>query len=154
MHCPACGKTLVRRTKFCTHCGEQLRQEETAAIKKLEKRFDDYVDGVFWTTVFGLGLIIGGMAVMKKVLQLDQGLILAYLAVSSLAFLTVFGICLWQVIVLAKKKHKAEQESEAEPLDTNELAEAKAPRSLGAAVSITDETTRTLEARPKERVPR
>jgi hypothetical protein len=152
MHCPACGKLLARRTKFCTHCGEQLRAEDDKAITKLEKRFDDYVDGLFWTTVFGLGLIIGGMVVMKKVLQLDQGLILAYFALSSLTFLTIFVICLREVIVLARQKYNAGDEGEQ--FDTKELTEAKAPPSLSEAVSVTENTTRALEIRPKEDVPR
>lgn len=152
MHCPACGKMLARRTKYCTHCGEQLRQEENAVIERLEKRFDDYVDGVFWITVFGLGLILGGMVVMKEVLHLNEKLIVAYMALSSLAFLTVFGICLKEVITLAKRKNKAQAEAEGEPFDTNELVETKAPRSLGEAISITDDTTRTLETEGKERV--
>lgn len=153
MHCPACGKALARRTKYCTHCGEQLRQEETAAIEKLEKRFDDYVDGVFWITVFGLGLILGGMVVMKEVLHLNQGLIVAYMALSSLAFLTVFGICLKEVLALAKRKNKAQADAEEEPFDTNELVATKEPRRLGEAMSIVDDTTRPLETRPKESVP-
>ena len=154
MHCPACGKALARRTKYCTHCGEQLRQEENAAIEKLEARFDDYVDGVFWTAVFGLGFILGGMVVMKQVLHLSQGLIVAFMALSSLAFLTVFGICLKEVLTLAKRKNKAQADSEEEVFATNELANAQELRRLEEAMSIMDETTRTLETNPKEPVPR
>jgi uncharacterized ferredoxin-like protein len=100
MYCPECGKALSRPMKFCTHCGSQLNLEKTTETEERKNRFDDYVDGIFWTTVFGLGIILGGMFVIKEVLQLDQRWMIAYTIMSSAAFLTVFGIHVWQVIHL------------------------------------------------------
>lgn len=152
MNCPACGKTLSRRMKYCNHCGEQLRVEKDATSEKSESRFDEYVDGIFWTTVFGLGLILGGMVVMQKVLSLSRALIISYMAMSSTAFLIIFGIHLWQIVQMTRKPKKANVEEEQ--FETNKLGGAKSPLSLEEAPSITEEVTHRLETIPKEKVPR
>jgi hypothetical protein len=38
-------------------------------IGQAEKRFDEYLEGLFWTTVFGLGVILGGAIVLTKFLN-------------------------------------------------------------------------------------
>ena len=154
MHCPACGKALPRRMKYCSQCGAQLTLEKDTESERKEKRFDDYVDGIFWITVFGLGLILGGMVLMKQVLHLSQGLIIAYMIISSTTFLTVFGVCLWELIRIARGSKRADENADEEQFDTNKLAEAKPQRSLEEPMSVIEDTTRTLETMPKENVPR
>lgn len=56
----------------------------------------EYLDGLFWITVFGLGLILGGIALMQK-LQVGSGLMVAYLVMSSAAFLVNFWLSLREV---------------------------------------------------------
>jgi len=154
MHCPACGKSLPRRMRYCSQCGAQLTLEKDTESERREKRFDDYVDGIFWITVFGLGLILGGMALMKQVLHLGRGWIIAYMIMSSVTFLTVFAICLWQIIVIARGSKKADENADEEQFDTNRLAEAKPQKSLEAPMSVVEDTTRTLDTILKENVPR
>jgi hypothetical protein len=152
MHCPACGKALARRMKYCNHCGEPLRLEEASASEAAEARFDDYLDGLFWTTVIGLGLILGGMVVMKQVFS-SSGLVIAYMILSSTAFLSVFGIHLWQIIRMSRR-NRSNEIAEGEQFDTNRLGGAKPQARLEEAGSVTEETTRTFESQPKEPVPR
>jgi hypothetical protein len=140
--------------KYCSQCGAQLTLEKDAESEKNQKRFDDYVDGIFWITVFGLGLILGGLALMKQVLHLSQGLIIAYMIISSTTFLTVFGICLWEIIRIAKGSKRAGENADEEQFDTNRLAEAKPQKSLEEPMSVIEDTTRTLDKILKENVPR
>jgi hypothetical protein len=135
-------------TKYCNRCGAKLSKKADSN----EKRLDEYLDGLFWITVFGLGLILGGMVLMKRVLQLGDGLIIAYLVLSSTAFIINFALSLWQVIRMTRNPRALNGDNQS--LDTNDLGPAKEPLSLDAPPSITERTTRDLEHASKEPVRR
>ncbi len=137
MYCPSCGMALSQMTKYCNRCGAKLSSKKSDPS---EKRLDEYLDGLFWITVFGLGLILGGIALMKKVLQLSDGLIIAYLVLSSTAFIINFALSLWQVFRMTKDSKKLEGNDQK--LDTNNLGPAKEPLALDSPPSVTENTTR------------
>ena len=148
MFCPSCGVALAQQVKYCNRCGTHITTGEVDVIQIIEKRMDSEMEGLFWITVFGLAFILGGMALMKK-LYLSEGLIIAYMILSAASFMAYFALGVWQVRRLAGS---LKQTPDAEVLiqaDTNELGPAKARISLGAALSVTEHTTRTLEPIPK-----
>jgi len=136
--------------KYCNRCGANLSAKPDAS----EKRMDEYLDGLFWITVFGLGLILGGMVLMKKVLQLGDGPVIAYLVLSSLAFIINFALSLWQIFRMTRDSKKLKGNDQISQLDTNDLGPVKEPASLKAAPSVTENTTRSLEQRSKEPITR
>ena len=153
MYCLSCGTALSRQMKYCNFCGAKLpRAEEKEATKATEKRLDEYLDGLFWITVFGLAFILGGMALIKQVLHLSNGILITYLVISSVAFLVNFGLSLWQVILMTRGSK--EEEAMATQLDTNKLNPAEERISLEAPASVTEEATRAFESSPKEQIPR
>jgi hypothetical protein len=127
--------------KYCNRCGAQ----SLAVIESSKKRLDEYLDGLFWITVFGLGLILGGLALMKQVLHLSEGLIIAYLILSSLAFGINFALSLREILRMLRSSQEAKALDEVGHLDTNELSPGKAAPTLGAAPSVTENTTRSFE---------
>ena len=141
MYCPSCGIALSQQLKYCNRCGAQL----IAVIESSKKRLDEYLDGLFWITVFGLGLILGGLALMKRVLQLSEGLIIAYLILSSLAFSINFALSLREILRMLKDSKEAKAINEVGHLDTNELSPGKEAPALGAMPSVTENTTREFE---------
>jgi len=147
MYCPACGSALSRQMKYCTRCGAQTNRRD---IEQAKERFDEYLDGLFWTAVLGLGLILGGAALLTKVLHFSRGVGIAYLVLSSMVFLIVFGLSLWETLRLAGNMKKADGSALPAPRDTNKIltAEGSTPREL--AESVTENTTRSLEPIPKE----
>lgn len=148
MYCHACGIALTQQTKYCNRCGAQLlKQDHTGELKRSEKRLDEYLDGLFWITVFGLGLVLGGMLLMKKV-GLSDFFILLYLVLSSAAFLVNFGLSLRGALRLGRVSR--DQESLAER-QTAQLEPAK-PISLPIS-SVTENTTRSFEPLPVQRKP-
>jgi hypothetical protein len=152
MYCQSCGAALPRPMKYCNHCGAKLVAEKKGGGESPpEKRLDEYLDGLFWITVFGLGLILGGMALMKKVLHLGDGLIAAYLILSSLAFLINFGLSLWEISRMMRSPGKAENALGRGERETNKLGLAAPPAALGPAPSVTEDATQRLEATPRER---
>lgn len=150
MYCSTCGSALSRQMKFCNRCGAQLNNQE---IEKAEKRFDEYLEGLFWTAVIGLGVILGGGFLASKLaedLHLSRWIAIAYLILSSTVFLIIFGLSLWQTLHLAGMMKKADGEALPAARDTDKIlpAESSAPSDL--AQSVIENTTRSLEPIPKE----
>ena len=151
MFCPTCGVALSQHLKYCNRCGAQLATTTEAVVKKAEKRLDEYLDGLFWITVFGLGLILGGIALMQK-LQVGSGLMITYLVMSSAAFLVNFWLSLREVFRITRSSKEPKGADRLEQLSTSELGPMNAQAVLEPAPSITENTTRELESIPKEKV--
>lgn len=148
MYCHACGIALTHHTKYCNRCGAQLiKEDSTGELKPSEKRFDEYLDGLFWITVFGVGITLGGMLLMKKVGFSDL-FIAAYFALSSAAFLVNFGLSLRKALLLSKASGDLKSAGERQ---TNQLAPMVEPASLQPAPSVTEHTTRSFEPVPFQR---
>lgn len=151
MFCSSCGEALPRQMNFCNRCGAQLlTTKETAAIELSEKRLHEEMVDLFWVTVIGLGLILGGMALMKNGLHLGEGLVIAYLLLSSTAFTINFALGLWQILRLARMSREAGASGQIARPDTNELSPGPAARHIEAAPSIIESTTRKLKPSAKE----
>jgi hypothetical protein len=149
MFCPSCGNALSQNLKYCNRCGSRLAAAgEGEEGRDLRKRLDEYLDGLFWITVFGLGLILGGLALMKEV-NLSDGLIIGYAALSSTAFIINFGLNLWETIRILRQVIKGKATGR---LDTNELDTPAPVPFIGSAPTVTENTTHRLEPASKDRV--
>ncbi len=148
MYCHACGSALTQpTTKYCNRCGANLvalqpvNKEKTAT----EKRVDDYLEGLFWVTVFGLGITVGG-AIALKALEFSSLVILVYASISSTLFLINFGLNMWRALSLMRSA-KEERKITAPPgPETAELNPGRPEIFLTPAPpSITENTTRSFE---------
>lgn len=149
MYCSSCGVALSQHLTYCNRCGAQLAAPREAIVKKDEKRHDEYLDGLFWITVFGLGLIVGGIALLQK-LQVGWGLTVAYLVLSSAAFLVNFWLSLREVFRINRSSAEPQGRDRLKQLDTNELGPMNEQTFLHAAPSVTENTTRELESIRRE----
>jgi len=142
MYCPSCGLVLTQQTRYCNRCGAQLGNAKNVELIKLyEQRMDSEMEGLFWITCMGIGLILGGIALMKKVVHVDDWIVLAYLTLASLAFTAYFGMGVWQIRRLARSLKEAHGTSEL----TSEGMPELGPANLDSIPSVTEHTTRTLE---------
>jgi hypothetical protein len=140
--------------KYCNRCGAQLiTTTEGGEIQPSEKRFDEYLDGLFWLTVFGLALILGGAALMKNGLHLSDRLVMAYVILSSSAFLVNFALNLWGLFRINKSSREPKSRAQIEQVDTHEFLPVKAEKALEPAPSIIEGTTRELESKSPEKIP-
>ena len=148
MFCSSCGVALSQHLKYCNRCGAQLAAATEAVVRKAEKRLDEYLDGLFWLTVFGLGLILGGIALLQK-LQVGSALMITYMVLSSGAFLVNFWLNLREVVRISRRSKEPDVLAgepnirELDPMNTQSL--------LSASQSVTENTTRELEPVPKKR---
>ena len=151
MYCQSCGTPMAMQMKYCNRCGAHLvAPKDDDRIKLFEKRMDSEMEGLFWITVLGLGLILGGMALLKKV-QLSETLIVAYMILSSLAFMAYFGLGLWQVRRLNRTSKEAIGSVHLAGQDTNELGPTKPWPTIDAGSSVTEQPTRGLDRVPRDR---
>ena len=144
MYCPSCGIALSQPTKFCNRCGAALSPKDSELMTLLEKRMDSEMEGLFWIVVMGIGLVLGGMALMKSV-QLSDWLITAFMVLSSTAFMTYFGLGVWQVRRLSRSLKEGTAIKQTGQLDTSELGPGKRLAPAEPVPSVTENTTRTLE---------
>ncbi|MGD9562017.1 MAG: zinc ribbon domain-containing protein [Pyrinomonadaceae bacterium] len=154
MFCPNCGKNVSAKLKYCSGCGERL--SKAAEIDKdglPGKMLDNILTTLFLVVMFGLGILVGLVAVLLS--NNVEPKFVVFVAVAYLA--AVFGICytlLSQVPKLIDAKLKANDEYsrhvpvrneefvQLPPRSTNQLDEFREP------ASVTDGTTRTLDKIP------
>ena len=143
MFCSSCGVALVQHLKYCNRCGAQLVTTEALA-KKDEKRLDDYLDGLFWVTFLGLGLILGGTTLIHK-LQIGTPFMVVFLVLSSTAFLVNFWLNLREVLRITKSDKEPKGDSLLDQLSPSELAPMNPQGLLDARHSVTEHTTKLLD---------
>ncbi len=148
MYCPSCGTPMPQKMKYCNRCGSQLiATKENALVESTEARLYEETVGIFWVTVIGLALILGGM-VLLKVLQFNGALITAYMIISSTAFTINFALSLWQIRRFAQisKEARDVQHDERQP---NDARRGELQPALEPVTSVTEHTTRGLEPASK-----
>jgi hypothetical protein len=150
MYCPNCGSTVNKKLKFCNACGERLsKASEIDKDGMPGKMLDNVLTTIFLTVMFGLGILVGLVAVLlgNDVQPPLVGMIvIAYLA-------AVFGVCFTLVKQVPKlidarlraneNEYELRESARLAPLTTAQLEEYREP-----VMSVTDRTTKTLDKIP------
>jgi len=144
MYCQTCGSALNPQTKYCNRCGTQLVPVDQKSLEKTpaEKRLDDYLDGLFWISVFGLAIIIGGVVLLTKV-GLSNLFVIGYAILSTFVFLINFGFSLFGALSIMRSSKDGKLTMQP-GRETHELAPKIEPVMMPAG-SVTDNTTRSFE---------
>ena len=145
MYCQTCGSVLAHNTKYCNRCGTQLvpAGERSPDKTPAEKRLDEYLDGLFWISVFGLGFIIGGTVLLTKTGVRDL-IILGYAVLSTIVFLINFGFSLWGALSIMRSSKDGKLTMQPGH-DTRELGPSKIEPLPIPVSSVTENTTRSFE---------
>lgn len=149
MYCPNCGETVDKKLRYCNACGERLSKAgEIDKDGTAGKMLDNILTTIFLVVMFGLGILVGLVAVLlsnEVQTQVVVLIVMAYLA-------AVFGICFTllkqgpKLIDARLKTLNADAEGlrpQLEPVTTPQLEEYREP-----AMSVTDRTTKTLDKVP------
>jgi len=138
---------MSQQMKYCNRCGAQLvNTKETSLVESSEARLYEESVGLFWVTVIGLGLILGGMVVLKS-LDFSWGLIVGYTILSSAAFTINFALSLWHIRRFAQISNEARALLNERQLNIANPLELSPP--LEPIPSVTEHTTRGLDAATK-----
>lgn len=145
MYCQTCGSVLAHKTNYCNRCGTQLvpTGDKTPDKTPAEKRLDEYLDGLFWISVFGLSFIIGGTLVLSKSGVRDL-IVLGYAILSTVVFLINFGFSLWGALSLMRSSKDGKLTMQPGH-ETRELGPPKIEPLPIPISSVTENTTRSFE---------
>lgn len=144
MYCQGCGSAIAHKTKYCNRCGMQLVPADEVKPDKTpaEKRLDEYLDGLFWISVFGLGFVIGGTVLLTKFGVRDL-IVIGYAILSTIVFLINFGFSMWGAVSLMRSK---DGKLTMQPgHDTRELGPPKIEPLPVPVASVTENTTRSFK---------
>jgi hypothetical protein len=151
MYCPSCGTAVINELNYCNRCGGNLSLvKDNGATKPATSSAESIGEDIFWTTVFGLGLIFGGVVAMRA-LDVGQALIIAYMVLSSLAFIGLYALDMWRFIRAHRSSQGSSTTAQVEKLETKEL-DAESVYALPEPMpSVTENTTRAFEPVHSER---
>ena len=147
MYCSTCGVAVAEGLSYCNYCGAKLSGAkgdnpiEPAAVKP-----ETLVAAMVFVFVLGLGAITVLMGVMKAVLNLNGGQILAFTLLSFLIMLSLEGVF---IRLLFRRKRGTEEAGDTVLLKgqaTKELDAAQARVLPEPLPSVTEHTTRAFES--------
>lgn len=154
MFCPNCGQVVNQKLKYCNNCGERLsKADEIDKDGTPGKMLDNILTTLFLTVMFGLGILVGLVAVLltnNVKTELVVMIVLGYLAV-------IFGICLTlarQVPRLIDFKMRSwgdADEDRTAPQQLRAATTAQLEEYREPTMSVTDHTTKTLDQVPLKR---
>jgi predicted amidophosphoribosyltransferase len=146
MYCPSCGVNVTPGSSYCNYCGEKLSGAKSdSIIKSPEVRPETLVGAMVFAFVFGLGAITLLMGMMKAVLRLEGGVILAFALLSFLIMLSLEGVF---IRLLLRRQRGAEEAGDTARLQgqaTRELDAAQARVLPEPMPSVTEHTTRAFD---------
>ena len=153
MYCSSCGASVAQGLIYCKHCGAKLSGEKgDSLIKTTELRAESLIiSAMVGLFVLGLLAITVLMGVMKAVLDLNVGQILAFTLLSFLIMLFIEGVLIWRLV----RRKRGAEETGATALSqgqaTKELNAAQARVLPEPVPSVTEDTTRAFEPIYNER---
>ena len=154
MYCSSCGVVVAQGLSYCNYCGAKSSGAKSDSVtKSSEAKPGMLVPAMVITFVFGLIAIILLMFAMKM-LNLDTGLILAFMLLSFTIMLSIEGVFFR---LLLRRQRGAEEAGETVLLKgqaTKELDAAQARVLPEPVPSVTEHTTRALEPSYNERTPK
>jgi uncharacterized paraquat-inducible protein A len=151
MYCSSCGMAVSPSLSYCNRCGAVLNAKDPSPNKRSEASQESLVFFLAAVTIFGIGAVIGLMAVMSEVVHFNTGLIAAFSLLVFLILLGVDSVIIWLLLRPSRDARKAYFRTQHAELTTNELAESKARVLPEPSFSVTDHTTHTLESAERKR---
>ncbi|MBC7898940.1 MAG: hypothetical protein H7070_02705 [Saprospiraceae bacterium] len=151
MYCSTCGNAVTTDLKYCKNCGDKL-VKEVDKDGMPGKMLDNILTTLFLVVMFGLGILVGLVAVL-----LSRDVQTEVVVLITIAYLAaVFGICytlLGQVPKLIDAK--LNRRNDSPDFVPHVQLPAKVTGQLDGyhepAMSVTEHTTRTLDKIPVER---
>jgi hypothetical protein len=146
MYCSTCGVVVAQGLSYCNYCGATLSGAKgDDVIESPEVKPGLLVSAMAGVFILGLVAITILMGMMKAVLHLDAGVILAFALLCFLIMLSLEGVF---VRLLFRRKRGAEETGGTVQLKGHATKELDAPEARGLpehAPSVTEHTTRAFD---------
>jgi len=146
MYCPACGLSVAQGLSYCNYCGAKLSGEKgDSLIKSSEVKPESLVFSMVSVFVLGVPAITVLIGVMKAVLDLNVGQILAFTLLSFLIMLLLEGVFIWLLLRRHRGAEGTGGTARSKGQATKELNEAQDGVLPEATPSVTEQTTRAFD---------
>ena len=146
MYCSSCGASVAQGLSYCNYCGARLSGADgDNATKSSGVKPELLVSAMVGLFVLGLMAIAVLIGVLKAVAGFDLPFLLAFTMFSFVLMFVVEGVLIG---LLLKGRRGAKRAGDTERLKkqtTKELGDAQARVLPEPALSVTEQTTRTLE---------
>jgi hypothetical protein len=152
MYCVSCGTAVTPGLSYCNRCGANLSRKDTTANWLTRMAVENLVWAIVAMATLGIGAAIALIGLLKHYLNLPDMVIIAIAFLGATPFLgaEILFIIMLMRAISTKPVHPAPQLQH--PL-TKELENAPVRELPEPAMSVVEQTTRTLEAVPRHRKP-
>lgn len=152
MYCSSCGVAVAQGLSYCNYCGAKLNGEKGSLVKSTELRAESLIiSAMVVLFIGGLLAITVLMGVMKAVLDLNTGQILAFTLLSFLIMLLIEGVLISRLLRRKRSVEEAGDTALSKGQVTKELDAAQARVLPEPVPSVTEQTTRLFEPIYSER---
>ena len=152
MYCSSCGSAVAQNLSYCNRCGAQVSGAKADGVNKPAESFPEpLINAIAAVFIVGLGAIAGLMAVMKKVVGFDLGIILAITVFSFVLMLVVEGVLIWLLLNGRRGAKGVGATEQLKEHTTREIEERQARMLPEPVPSVTEHTTRAFEPIYSER---
>jgi|SRR6266536_1122948 len=150
MYCSSCGVAVTQGLTYCNYCGAKLSRGDSAD-KPPDIRPGGLVSMMVATFVMGLFAITVFMGVMKAVLHLETGALLAFMLLSFLVMLLLEGIFIRLLFRPLKHGHDEPRNTFQNNRGSTKELEAQTRLPMEPVASVTEHTTRAFDPIYSER---
>jgi hypothetical protein len=152
MYCSACGVAVAGGLSYCNHCGAKVsRAKNKDDGNPAEIKPESLIASIVALFIFGHVAIVMLMGVMKAVLGLNVGQILAFTMLSYLIMIVIEGVFIRLLLLGRRTPDAAGDAGLIKGQATNELDSAQARALPEPLPSVTEHTTRAFEPIYNER---
>jgi hypothetical protein len=155
MYCSSCGVAVTQGLSYCNYCGAKVSGATPDSLtKSSEAKPEALIAGMVMVFVFGLAAITLLMGMMKSVLNLGPGPVLAFTMLSFIIMLLLESVFIF--LLVRRRRGTVETSDAIAPRQqaTNELDAAQMRRLPEPVPSVTEHTTRTFDPIYTERTSR
>ena len=156
MFCSSCGKSVTPGLSYCNHCGARVGSKAESDSGRIpESSFNLLVIALLVVPIAGIGIIMGLLTVMKKELGFGEEMIGAIVFMSFVLLLIAELGLIWLLrhhTRMSKRSDETPQPNLTQSPDVviKGLPEGQMQPLYQPMESVTEHTTRTLDAVPRE----
>lgn len=154
MYCSTCGVTIAQGLSFCNQCGAKLSVEKGNGLEVYsELKAESFlIASMVMVFIFGLGVIMGLVAVLKNVINLEARQVIPFAILSFMMLFLIEGVIVWR-LTRRDRLAKASAALAAPSEQTTKGLDPARARALheGMPPSVTEHTTRAFEPIYSER---
>ena len=145
MYCSNCGSAVPSGLTYCNRCGVKVNDAKSQSITKASDFIpESLVFAIVAVFIFGIGVTIGLIAVMKQVVGFDLGLIWTITMICFSLIIALEAVLIWLLFKSVRLAKQTEQVQLKEHT-TKELSEGPQRALPEHHASVTEHTTRAFE---------